>query len=165
MWGVLVATGRSVQVTMKSWALKTLGFNPLACNNETRRADLLNETRGFNTVLPAGNTICGAEGKVHEMRSGNRLCLSAGREQSNTSNKSCGVSVVIGERFKHREHMDPTWRRGKSLEEALLFEPPPESQTSLQFQFTTVPSLLSGRTIHYAGDVQTYNFLAGKRPP
>ena len=93
--------------------LKLLGYNPLSCNNECRWLDVLEESRNFDVVLLSGTGIMDKDGKAVEAKYGNRLCISAGWVNSNFSNKSCGTSVVVGERFKSDRIHEPFQAKGK----------------------------------------------------
>ena len=86
---------------MKPFAVKVAGYNPLSSSHEDRKVDIVDELRSFDFVLLAGTGCRELEGGIPPRSFGGATMYSAGYPKQQFSNKSCGVSIVVGPRFKN----------------------------------------------------------------
>ena len=91
---------------MLPFPLKILGYNPLAANCEDRILDIVDEASNFDLVLLAGTGV-----RKHDQYSTSvvrgRKVISTGFLSTTMSNKSCGVSIVLGKKFRNARVYDP----------------------------------------------------------
>ena len=86
---------------MKPFAVKVAGYNPLSSSHEDRKVDIVDELRSFDFVLLAGTGCRELEGGIPPRSFDGATMYSAGFSKQQFSNKSCGVSIVVGPRFKN----------------------------------------------------------------
>lgn len=87
--------------TMRPFPIRCLGYNPLACSSEERWVDILQETQNFDFVMLAGTGIRYSGGEPASVRVDDRISISSGFRATNMSNRSCGVSIVLGKNFRN----------------------------------------------------------------
>ena len=87
--------------TMRPFPIRCLGYNPLACSSEERWVDILQETQNFDFVMLAGTGIRYSGGEPASLRVDDRISISSGFRATNMSNRSCGVSIVLGKNFRN----------------------------------------------------------------
>ena len=99
---------------MKTWPLNIVGYNPLKASNAERNDDIHAELENFDIILMAG-TGYKQPSHVKEMEQlmhYNFKVIKSGYCKSQHSNKSCGVSLSMGKRFKNAKVFPPVELKG-----------------------------------------------------
>ena len=82
------------------WNLNMIGYNPLSAGNRDRLLDIKHEFYHADIVALAGTTRKAGSLDVEQQRLEEWTCYSAGWRQAQHSNRSCGVSLLLGKKFK-----------------------------------------------------------------
>ena len=98
--------------------LRFLGFNPLTASDDDRLVDILDETANFDIVSLVGTGHRFSEG-VQQYKRCNFDVFSCGYGRSPLTNKSCGVAICLGHRFKSSRIRQPVYASGRIAGRAL----------------------------------------------
>eukprot|EP00974_Lingulodinium_polyedra_P119460 11171237-Lingulodinium_polyedra.AAC.1 len=83
--------------------LRLLSWNALSLTAEGRAADLSGDTPNFNVLLIQGTQRRAFQDEVTTFRHSNHLEYSAGWERGPNTNRSCGCSVMVHNKYKMEE--------------------------------------------------------------
>ena len=79
--------------------LRFLGYNPLSANEDCRLVDIIDEASNFDVIALAGTCQRFQDGVQSVSRQGFSV-YSCGYSRSPLTNKSCGVAIALGKRFR-----------------------------------------------------------------
>ena len=102
---------------MQPWPIKVVGFNPLNASSKDRLDDIGNELNNFDVILLNGTGIPNKGNIVAESFNTDAgfKVLHSGWDRTSMSNKSAGVSIMWGKRFRKAKFL-PTLEIGGMMQ-------------------------------------------------